>query len=110
MAGDPNLEFISGFVDQIHDVDPTETNEWIESLDAVVAERGSVRARYLLSKLVERAHQTTLGVPGMIATPYINTIPPEDEPAYPGDETRATWTGSGWRSAAAGSRPIPTPA
>ena len=86
MAGDPNLEFISGFVDQIHDVDPTETNEWIESLDAVVAERGSVRARYLLSKLVERAHQTTLGVPGMIATPYINTIPPEDEPAYPGDE------------------------
>ncbi len=86
MAGDPNLEFISGFVDQIHDVDPTETREWLESLDAVVAERGSIRARYLLSKLVERAHQTTLGVPGVITTPYINTIPPEDEPDYPGDE------------------------
>ncbi len=78
--------FIDGFVHQLHDVDPVETQEWLDSLDGVVAERGTVRGRYLLSKLLERSQQMAVGAPFSVTTPYINTIPPEEEPAYPGDE------------------------
>ena len=74
------------FVDQLYDADPEETREWIDSLDAVAAGRGAVRARYLLAKLLERAHQKNLGVPPTITTPYVNSIPPDDEPMFPGDE------------------------
>ncbi len=82
-----NLTFIDGFVHQLHDSDPTETREWIESLEAVVAEHGSTRGRFLLAKLTERAHQLALGVPGSVSTPYVNTIPPSEQPQYPGDLT-----------------------
>ena len=81
-----DLTFIDGFVHQLHDSDPTETQEWIESLDAVAGERGNVRARFLVAKLLERAHTMALGVPGSVTTPYINTIPASEEPDYPGDE------------------------
>ena len=74
------------YVNQLVDADPVETQEWIESLDAVADERGADRARFLVAKLIERAHETNLGVPGAIATPYINTIPPEEQPEFPGDE------------------------
>jgi pyruvate dehydrogenase E1 component len=74
------------FVDQLYDADPEETREWIDSLDSVVETRGQVRARYLLAKLLERAHQKNLGVPPTITTPYVNSIPPDDEPLFPGDE------------------------
>src|SRR5687767_5168599 len=74
------------FVDQLYDADPEETREWIDSLDSVVETRGPVRARYLLAKLLERAHQKNLGVPPTITTPYVNSIPPDDEPLFPGDE------------------------
>ncbi|MGF1667708.1 MAG: pyruvate dehydrogenase (acetyl-transferring), homodimeric type, partial [Acidimicrobiia bacterium] len=78
--------FIDGFVHQLHDVDPVETQEWMDSLDGVVAERGTVRGRYLLSKLLERSQRMAVGAPFSVTTPYINTIPPEEEPPYPGDE------------------------
>jgi pyruvate dehydrogenase E1 component len=73
------------FVHQLTDNDPVETQEWIDSLDQVVSAHGPVRARYLLAKLLERAHQTNLGIPPTITTPYVNSIPPEEEPEYPGD-------------------------
>ena len=86
MSNNPDLTYIDGFVHQLYDADPTETGEWLDSLDTVVSERGTTRARFLMAKLLERAHQVSLGVPGSISTPYINTIPPEEEPDYPGDE------------------------
>ena len=46
--------FIDGFVHQLPDIDPTETSEWLDSLDAVVGGRGRARARYLLARLMER--------------------------------------------------------
>ncbi len=76
---------IDGFIHRGEDIDPVETAEWLESLDDVVAVRGESRARFLLSKLVEKAHRTQLGVPGSISTPYVNTIPADEEPSYPGD-------------------------
>ena len=78
--------FVDGFVHQLPDTDPDETTEWLDSLDAVIDARGKARARYLLARLMARANEHGVGVPSMTSTPYINTIPPEQEPWFPGDE------------------------
>ena len=78
--------FIDGFVHQLPDIDPAETTEWLDSLDAVVEGRGRARARYLLARLMERAREQGVGVPAMVTTDYINTIPADEEPWFPGDE------------------------
>ncbi|MFN8036624.1 MAG: pyruvate dehydrogenase (acetyl-transferring), homodimeric type [Acidimicrobiia bacterium] len=78
--------FIDGFVHQLPDVDPQETHEWLDSLAAVIEGRGKARARYLIARLMEQAREYGVGVPSMVSTPYINTIPPDQEPWFPGDE------------------------
>ena len=75
-----------GSVHQLPDTDPQETQEWLDSLDAVVDVRGKTRARYLLSRLLERARETQVSFPATVSTPYMNTIPAEHEPWFPGDE------------------------
>jgi len=77
---------IDGFVHQLPDIDPGETQEWLDSLDAVVGAQGKPRARFLMSKLLERARELQVGTPATVSTPYVNTIPPEEEPFFPGDE------------------------
>ena len=74
------------FARQLPDIDPTETKEWIDSLDAVVAAQGTPRARYIMAKLLERANELQVGVPPTTSTPYINTIPAENQPFFPGNE------------------------
>src|SRR5207253_9349847 len=74
------------FLHQLPDTDPDETSEWLESLDALVASEGSVRARFVIGKLLERARRLQVPVPSLVSTPYINTIPPDQEPWFPGDE------------------------
>jgi pyruvate dehydrogenase E1 component len=71
--------------DQV-DKDPEETSEWIESLNGMIASDGPTRAEYILRQLVEHAASKQLSVPLSLNTPYCNTIHPESEPAYPGDE------------------------
>ncbi|MGH9049535.1 MAG: pyruvate dehydrogenase (acetyl-transferring), homodimeric type, partial [Acidimicrobiia bacterium] len=78
--------FVDGFIHSLPDVDPQETQEWVDSLDSVIEGRGKVRARYLLARVMQRAREQGVGVPSMVSTPYINTIPPEREPWFPGDE------------------------
>jgi pyruvate dehydrogenase E1 component len=75
-----------GFSHQLPDIDPQVTTEWIDSFDAVVDAQGKSRARFLLLKLLERALELQVGFPATVSTPYINTIPPEAEPWFPGDE------------------------
>ena len=75
-----------GLPSQLPDIDPAETGEWLESLDAVLDNAGRTRARFLMLKLLERAREKAVGVPGLRSTDYINTIPPEREPWFPGDE------------------------
>ena len=75
-----------GFVNQLPDIDPGETGEWLQSLDAVVDIHGKTRARYLLSKLLERARELQVSFPATVSTPYVNTIPREQEPWFPGNE------------------------
>ena len=74
-----------GLPTQLPDIDPDETNDWIDSFDALVGERGRERARYVMLRLLERARQSNVGVPALRSTDYINTIPPEREPWFPGD-------------------------
>lgn len=76
---------IDGFAHQLPDIDPEETSEWLDSFESVVDNRGRPRARYLMSRLVERSRELAVGTPATVSTPYINTIPREDEPWFPGD-------------------------
>jgi len=68
------------------DIDPTETQEWLDSLTAVVAKDGTDRAHYLLKKLIDEAYKEGSHRPLTRITPYINTIPPESEIMSPGDQ------------------------
>jgi pyruvate dehydrogenase E1 component len=58
----------------------------LDSLDAVVDSHGKTRARYLLSRLMQRANESQVSFPATVSTPYVNTIPLEQEPWFPGDE------------------------
>nr|WP_029212723.1 pyruvate dehydrogenase (acetyl-transferring), homodimeric type [Arsenicicoccus bolidensis] len=87
MARDGVGPIINGLPNQLPDIDSDETQEWIESLDGIIDEGGRQRARYVMLKLLERARQRQVGVPSLTSTDYVNTIPPEREPWYPGDET-----------------------
>ena len=82
----PIREIFDQFKQQLPDIDPVETEEWLESLDSVVETAGSDRARYLIYKLLKRARQLQVGLPSLTQTRYINTISPEQEPYFPGDE------------------------
>ena len=70
---------------QSHDIDPIETQEWIDSLMYVINSRGPDRAKYLISFLEARARQEGVELPIKSNTPYINSIPVERQVAYPGN-------------------------
>ncbi|HEX2766980.1 MAG TPA: pyruvate dehydrogenase (acetyl-transferring), homodimeric type [Candidatus Limnocylindria bacterium] len=82
----PIRELFDQFKQQLPDIDPVETQEWLDSLDEVVEKAGKDRARYLLYKLLKRARMRQIGLPSLTQTRYINTISPEQEPYFPGDE------------------------
>jgi pyruvate dehydrogenase E1 component len=75
-----------GFSHQLPDIDPEVTAEWLDSFDAVVDAHGRSRGRFLLMKLLDRARALQVGFPATVSTPYLNSIPPEQEPWFPGDE------------------------
>ena len=75
-----------GVSHQVPDIDSQETAEWLDSFDAVVSTRGRPRARFLLMKLLERARTLQVDFPSTVSTPYVNTIPADEEPWFPGDE------------------------
>ncbi|HET6379875.1 MAG TPA: pyruvate dehydrogenase (acetyl-transferring), homodimeric type [candidate division Zixibacteria bacterium] len=83
----PMHEIFDQFKQQLPDIDPVETREWLDSLDAVVKQAGPERARFLFYKLHKRARQLQVGLPPLVQTRYINTISPEQEPEFPGDES-----------------------
>ncbi len=74
------------FLQQLPDVDPIETAEWVDSIDAVANKLGRPRASFLLARIEARAEE--LGIPnsGLLTTPYLNTIPPSAQDWFPGDE------------------------
>ncbi|MDF9276595.1 pyruvate dehydrogenase (acetyl-transferring), homodimeric type [Arthrobacter sp. EH-1B-1] len=68
------------------DSDPEETAEWIESFDQLIDQRGSDRARDVLGRLLARAGGRSVGLPSVVTTDYVNSIPVDEEPEFPGDE------------------------
>jgi pyruvate dehydrogenase E1 component len=78
--------YFDEFKHQLPDIDPQETSEWLESFDQLVADEGEARARFVLYKLLKRSRQLHVGLPPLTQTRYINTISPEQEPFFPGDE------------------------
>ncbi|MGQ0722589.1 MAG: pyruvate dehydrogenase (acetyl-transferring), homodimeric type, partial [Candidatus Eiseniibacteriota bacterium] len=72
--------------DQVPDSDPRESAEWVESLESVLAAAGPERAAFLMRRLLDHARRRNVALPALTRTPYYNTIPPSDEPHFPGDE------------------------
>ena len=68
------------------DRDPQETQEWIDSLDSVVEAEGRERAQFILNRVVETARARGLDPVLPVSTDYVNTIRPEEEPEFPGDD------------------------
>jgi len=75
----------SPYVPASEDGDPAETAEWLESLDYVLERKGAQRASQLLSLLDEAAYRHGVELPFTATTPYINTIPEDKQPRYPGN-------------------------
>src|SRR5438270_4079370 len=93
------------FRDQLPDPYPDETAEWLSAINDVLENQGRQRARYLLTRILHLARQRQIGLPSLLQTDYINSIPPEQEPYFPGT------SGSSCRSAAssAGTQPSWSP-
>ena len=76
----------NNLIDQLVDLDPTETAEWKASLDSLLKAAGPTRTRYIMLSLLQHAQEKKLGVGALRTTDYINTIPSNREPEFPGDE------------------------
>ena len=68
------------------DTDPLETQDWLESLSAVISKDGNQRAHFLIKELINKAYREGANIPYTQNTPYINTIPPEAEVKSNGDQ------------------------
>ncbi|QDU97228.1 pyruvate dehydrogenase (acetyl-transferring), homodimeric type [Lignipirellula cremea] len=73
------------YVAQTPDIDPSETKEWLESLEYVLSSKGPERAKYLLAALEQKARIEGVDLPIAANTPYINSIPLKQQPKYPGN-------------------------
>ena len=75
-----------GVASYLPDIDSEETAEWLESFDELLERSGPARARYLMLRLLERSGEQRVAIPALTSTDYVNTIPTELEPWFPGDE------------------------
>ena len=81
----PALPPISAWRLSARDSDPTETAEWIEALDALIAAEGPERAAFLLTRLMQHGRSRRITLPQVLATPYVNTISLAEQPPYQGN-------------------------
>ncbi|AMJ44257.1 pyruvate dehydrogenase (acetyl-transferring), homodimeric type [Corynebacterium stationis] len=87
LQGDSNFPLIrDGVASYLHDSDPEETKEWLESLDGLLDETSTERARFLMLRLLERATAKRVPLPSLTSSDFVNTIPTTMEPEFPGDE------------------------
>ncbi len=70
---------------QSEDVDPQETADFIDAIEAVIKHQGPERARFIIETLISKAARLGAAVPTGITTPYVNTIPTEDQASFPGN-------------------------
>ena len=87
LGSDSNFPLIrDGVASYMHDTDPEETREWMDSLDGLLEDNTPERARYLMLRLLERASAKRVPMPSLTSTDFVNTIPTTLEPEFPGDE------------------------
>ncbi|MGI1999660.1 pyruvate dehydrogenase (acetyl-transferring), homodimeric type [Shewanella frigidimarina] len=72
--------------DMLQDLDPSETQEWVDALQAVLEQEGPERAHFLLEKLIDKARRNGTHLPYNATTAYLNTIPAGQEPNMPGNQ------------------------
>ena len=82
----PEAQSLSPSSLHLNDLDPTETREWLDALEAVIENEGSERAHYLIERLVDKARRSGINLPYKANTAYINTIPPHKQARLQGDE------------------------
>jgi pyruvate dehydrogenase E1 component len=73
-------------IDSFEDIDPLETKEWLDALNAVIKYAGKPRAQFILNELMHTAQQKGIGSAGALNTPYCNTIDPQSEIPMPADK------------------------
>lgn len=66
-----------------NDVDPIETQDWLQSLDSLIREEGVERAQYIVEQVIGQARTSGVSLPTGVTTDYVNTIPVAEQPAYP---------------------------
>ena len=67
------------------DIDPQETQEWLEAIESVLREEGGERAHFLIESLIDKARRSGVHLPHKTTTAYVNTIHVNDEDAMPGE-------------------------
>ncbi|MDA7950471.1 MAG: pyruvate dehydrogenase (acetyl-transferring), homodimeric type [Pirellulaceae bacterium] len=67
------------------DIDPAETQEWLDSIEYVFKSKGAERVQYLLTQMENKARRKGVELPFQHTTPYVNTIPADQQPQYPGN-------------------------
>lgn len=67
------------------DVDPIETNDWLDAVNSLIREEGTERAQFIVEQVVNQARAGGVSLPSGVTTAYVNTIPVSEQPAYPGD-------------------------
>ncbi len=72
-------------MERSRDLDPVETQEWLDSLDGVLEVEGPDRAHFLIEQVIEGARKKGAPVPYSANTAYLNTIPVDKQPPHPGD-------------------------
>src|SRR5512142_2759481 len=72
-------------MDQLPDIDPQETREWVEALEGVLEREGPERAQVLIQELIDRSRRSGTYLPFSATTEYLNTIPVERQARFPGD-------------------------
>ena len=74
-------------ISRFDDLDPTETREWLESIDSVLETQGPARAHFLLNRMIDFARRSGAYLPYTPNTAYLNTISTGRQPEYPGDRS-----------------------
>src|SRR5690606_22130293 len=78
---------LTKFWGRFDDTDPTETLEWLESIDSVLQQHGPERAHFLLNQVIDFARRSGAYLPYSPNTAYLNTIAARRQPEYPGDRS-----------------------
>ena len=71
----------------VNDIDPIETQDWLSAVDSLIRAEGTERAHYIINQVIDQARNGGVNIAkGGVTTPYVNTIPVSEQPAYPGDK------------------------